>query len=150
MPPAGVMPTQMAIMPQAHAAMMRIAAQPGLSGLGSLPGTVPPAPACQPAWAPLPRGFPPPDAAQAPLPASTTSGLTGPQLQASMGLGATSTSQPAAAMQPQPMPQFRIAPEMHGWAGGGPLALPITHPLPAHFATDLVPTLDTHTQPQWP
>merc|ERR1719217_1253507 len=101
---------------------MRIAAQPGLSGLGSLPGTVPPAPACQ--------------AARAPLPASTTSGLTGPQLQASMGLGATSTSQPAAAMQPQPMPQFRIAPEMHGWAGGGPLALPITHPLPAHFATD--------------
>ena len=56
----------------------------------------------------------------------------------------------AAAMQAQPMPQFRIAPEMHGWAGGGPLALPITHPLPAHFATDLVPTLDTHTQPQWP
>ena len=53
-------------------------------------------------------------------------------------------------MRPQPMPQFRIAPEMHGWAGGGPLALPITHPLPAHFATDLVPTLDTHTQPQWP
>ena len=52
--------------------------------------------------------------------------------------------------QPQPMPQFRIAPEMHGWAGGGPLALPITHPLPAHFATDLVPTLDTHTQPRWP
>ena len=93
MPPAGVMPTQMATMPQAaHAAMMRMAAQPGLSGLGSLHGTVPSAPA----WAPLPRGFPPPDAAQAPLPASTTSGLTGPQLQASMGLGETSTSHPSA------------------------------------------------------
>ena len=33
MPPAGVMPTAMATMPQAaHAAMMRMAAQPGLSG----------------------------------------------------------------------------------------------------------------------
>jgi len=68
--------------------MMPLTAQPGLSGLGSLPGTVPPAPA----WSPLS----PPDAAQALLMATTTSGLTGPQLQASMGLGETSTAHQSA------------------------------------------------------
>lgn len=90
----GAMPPGMMMrMPHAaHAAMMRsmmpLTAQPGLSGLGSLPGTVPPAPA----WSPLS----PPDAAQAPLMATTTSGLTGPQLQASMGLGETSTAHQSA------------------------------------------------------
>merc|ERR1719424_993867 len=96
---------------------------------------------------------PPPAAAPAPAPApaTTTSGLNGPQHQASTGLDEASTGTPsapasaaAAAMRPQLMPHLghgvqdagmasmaeMVSWQQHQHAGGGALGMPIAHALP--------------------